>query len=130
MMQNGLRSATKNNELFLAYQPQLDLSTGDVVGAEALLRWRHTKLGLVAPGTFIPIAENTGLIIPVGEWVLTTACTQARRWLDAIITSAIIKMAQNTKLIVIAEGIETEEQLHFLMQQGCDQAQGLIMANL
>ncbi len=81
-LENGLRSALANNELFLAYQPQMDMSTGKTNGLEALLRWQHPELGLVSPNDFIRVAENSGLIIPIGEWVLATACSQARKWQD------------------------------------------------
>lgn len=79
-LENSLRSAMGKNELFLAYQPQMEIATGRVTGLEALLRWQHPTLGLVSPDRFIPIAENSGLIVPVGEWVLRTACCQAREW--------------------------------------------------
>jgi diguanylate cyclase (GGDEF)-like protein len=75
-----LREALEGGELVLHYQPVVDVGRGRVVGAEALLRWRHPELGLVLPGEFLSIAENTQLIVPIGEWVLREACTQAARW--------------------------------------------------
>jgi diguanylate cyclase (GGDEF)-like protein/PAS domain S-box-containing protein len=236
-LENSLRLALENKELFLEYQPQVDLATGTIVGAEALLRWSHPELGLITPDKFIPIAENSGMIIPIGEWVLRTACTQARKWQDeglpplpmavnvsavqfrqerflpairdildetglapeflelelteglllsttdvmlsalqqlkdmglkmsiddfgtgysslsylrdfpvyklkidrsfvkamtvnpddAAITTTIISMAKTLNLKVIAEGVETEEQMAFLQAHNCDEAQGYYFA--
>ena len=81
-LENSLRSALAKEELFLVYQPQIDIATGRITGLEALLRWQHPDLGLVPPDKFIRIAENSGLIVPIGEWVLRTACSQARKWQD------------------------------------------------
>ncbi|WP_169333590.1 bifunctional diguanylate cyclase/phosphodiesterase [Leeia oryzae] len=232
-MERQLRIAIKQNQFELHYQPQVDLNTGELVGMEALIRWRHPEHGLVSPLRFIPIAEETGLIVPIGEWVLREACRQSKIWQDAglikipvavnlsarqflkgslvetvsgalaesrldpdyleleitesllmyevedtiqllselhelgvslaiddfgtgysslsylkrfpidhlkvdrsfvrdvindpddaSITSAIIAMAHNLKLQVVAEGVETEEQAKFLRQLGCEYAQG------
>ena len=232
-LEKSLRLALDKKELFLMYQPQMDMATGKVVGLEALLRWQHPKFGLVPPDRFIRLAENSGLILPIGEWVLRTACSQARTWQeegfpkvtvavnvsaiqfrqegfcrlirkvldetglapqylelelteslllanadlmlavvqklkamgltlaiddfgigyssfgylrqfqvsklkidrsfirdvavnpdDAAITAAIISMAKSLKLRVIAEGVETEEQMSFLRAHHCDEIQG------
>jgi diguanylate cyclase (GGDEF)-like protein/PAS domain S-box-containing protein len=81
-LESSLRSALAKGQLFLMYQPQMDIATGRITGLEALLRWQHPELGLVPPDKFIRIAENSGLIAPIGEWVVRTACRQARRWQD------------------------------------------------
>lgn len=79
-LENDLRHAVKNQEFLLYYQPQISLLSGEIIGAEALIRWQHPKMGLVGPNEFIPIAEEIGLIMPIGEWVLEEACSQAVAW--------------------------------------------------
>lgn len=233
----GLRRALQNDELSLHYQPQVELQSGRIIGVEALLRWTSPELGSVSPAEFIPIAEHSGLIPTIGNWVLETACRQARQWKDAgyphlrvgvnvsagqfrdrsfsdhlqrilsetglpadwlalelresilmeatvvildtlarikamgvgialddfgtgysslsylrrfpigmlkidrsfvralpddpdgaAITRAIIDLAHSLRLNVIAEGVETQEQLAFLKQHGCETAQGYLFA--
>ncbi|BBJ23151.1 EAL domain-containing protein [Candidatus Nitrotoga sp. AM1P] len=233
LIKNKLSHALERNELFLLYQPQVDLKSGHIIGAEALVRWDNPLYGKVLPAQFIPIAEENGLIPPIGEWVLREACRQNQAWRklglmkitmavnissvqfrqknlgeiikailsesgltpsgleleitesvvmqdaeaaillledmkamglklsvddfgtgysslsylkrfpidkfkidqsfvrdlttdtdDAVIISTIISMAHSLKLKVIAEGVETAEQLAFLKQQGCDEIQG------
>ncbi len=82
-MERCLRQAVENKEMSVHYQPQMDLRTGRMIGCEALLRWQNPDLGAVSPGIFIPMAERTGLIIPIGEWVLEKACMDNKRWQTA-----------------------------------------------
>lgn len=234
---NALRYALEKQQLQVLYQPQIDLQSGQVIGAEALLRWHHPEMGTISPAEFIPVAEETGVILPIGEWVLRTAVMQAQQWhslgwnqlsiavnLSAIqfrhtdlpgtvsqilhesgltahrleleltegvamidpagaiaimndlhqrgvrmaiddfgtgysslsylkkfkvsklkidqsfirdissdpedkaIISAVISMAKTLGLQTIAEGVETEEQLNFLIEQACDEVQGYFFA--
>jgi EAL domain-containing protein (putative c-di-GMP-specific phosphodiesterase class I)/CheY-like chemotaxis protein len=236
-LESSLRHALAREEFLLHYQPKASLASGEVTGVEALMRWQHPELGLISPGEFIPMLEETGLIIPAGEWVVRTACKQIKAWQDAgvkpvpvavnlsarqfqaselgatiariledegighglleleitessivsnteeaartleflnslgvrvtiddfgtgysslsylkrfpldglkidssfvrdittdmddaAITRAIITMAHSLELAVIAEGVETEEQLNFLNANGCDQIQGYYFA--
>ena len=236
LLENSLKRALERNEFVLQYQPQMDIESGRTIGAEALIRWQHPELGLLLPTSFITVTEECGLIIPIGDWVLRTACLQARSWLDngfplvvsvnlsvaqfrhknllgsvinaltladlephyleleitesvlaeetsnaietltalrklgvklaiddfgtgysslsylkrftvdklkidqsfvhdvsfdendAAITTAIISMAKNLKLKVIAEGVETRAQLGFLEEHGCDEFQGFYLS--
>jgi predicted signal transduction protein with EAL and GGDEF domain len=236
-LENMLRKAIANEELVVFYQPLIDCRSRAIVGLEALVRWNHPELGLLAPAHFISVAELSGLIVPIGEWVLRTACRQVKAWhkrldydltvsinlsarqfqqpdlvdtvsrairetgidpscieleitesnamqnaentiytlrelktsgvrismddfgtgysslnylkrfpidtlkldqsfvrdvttdpSDAAIVSAVIAMAHSLDLHVIAEGVETEEQLAFLQKQGCDKIQGYLFS--
>jgi diguanylate cyclase (GGDEF)-like protein len=236
-LESSLRKALEREEFLLHYQPQIDMSTGRIIGMETLIRWYHPKLGLISPADFIPLAEESGLIVPIGNWVLHSACEQNKawqeagfppiivsvnlsarqfqqknlvetiasiltetgleaRWLkleitesvvmhnveetvaalhelkaigvhiaiddfgtgysslsylkcfpidtlkidrsfvrdittnsnDAVIALAVITLAHNLKLKVIAEGVETEEQLVYLRKYHCDQMQGYLFS--
>jgi diguanylate cyclase (GGDEF)-like protein/PAS domain S-box-containing protein len=117
-LETNLRRALEKAEFYLNYQPQVDSNTGNIVGVEALLRWNCPDAGLVSPGKFIPIAEETGLIIPIGEWVLRTACREARSWQDEGIAS--VRVAVNisgcqfkqSNLVDLVAGILRETGLY------------------
>ncbi len=100
-LENELRHAIERGEMSLHYQPQLDLTTGEIIGLEALLRWQNFTLGNVPPLQFIPIAEENGLILPIGEWVLRTACRQAKSWCDSGL--ALDRIAVNVSVLQFAQ---------------------------
>jgi diguanylate cyclase (GGDEF)-like protein/PAS domain S-box-containing protein len=87
-----LRAGIGRGELFLVYQPRIDIATRQVVGAEALLRWRHPRYGVLSPEAFLPLADDTGLLVPIGAWALREACAQGRRWLEAGIKPLSVAM--------------------------------------
>ena len=135
MLKSELRHAIARNELFLQYQPQVSLATSKIIGVEALIRWNHPKLGLIAPNQFIPFAEETGLIIEIGEWVLKTACLQNRAWRDAGLPS--IKTAVNLSAFQLADPGLVERVCRIIKAAGVDPAcveleitEGLLINNL
>lgn len=94
-LERDLRKALEQQELQLYYQPKVDLTTGRISGLEALVRWHHPKRGLIPPGSFIPLAEETGLIVQIGRWTLNEACRQIREWQDRYPRSAVPFIAIN-----------------------------------
>jgi diguanylate cyclase (GGDEF)-like protein len=92
-LERKLSRAFENGELGVYYQPQIDIEDGSITGVEALLRWNEAELGAISPAEFIPVAEDTGLIMPIGQWVLETACEQAREWSEAGLPA--VRMAVN-----------------------------------
>ncbi len=117
-LENSLRHALKRGELYLDYQPQLDLASGKITGVEALARWRHPELGLIPPEKFIPIAEETGLILSLGEWVLRTACCQARAWQTAGFPDLRMAVNVSARQFNHPEFLETVEKI--LRETGLD----------
>lgn len=116
-MDKSLRYAIKKNEFYLCYQPQVDMLSGRMVGLEALIRWHHPIKGCIAPGEFIPYAEESGLILPIGDWVIRTACRQIRMWKDAgygeipVAVNISARQLQNENLITTIREVLEEYQL-------------------
>lgn len=117
-LENHLHYALERQELMLYYQPQVDVVTGKVIQMEALLRWQHPDIGIVAPGRFIPIAEENGLIVPIGEWVLRTACAQNFAWQSAGLPPVRVgvnlsaRQIREPNLLETIERVLQETELH------------------
>lgn len=96
-LEKSLRYALEREEFMVYYQPRVNIATGEITGMEALLRWQHPEMGLVAPNVFIPLAEESGLIVPIGEWVIRTACRQNKTWQEAGLTPLTIAVNLSLK---------------------------------
>lgn len=133
-LESSLRYALKREEFLIHYQPQVDLKTGRITSVEALLRWQHPSLGLVSPQDFIPIAEETGLIVPIGEWVLRTACAQAAAWQKAnlplmhMVVNLSIRQFKQPQLIETVERILGETGLS-ARHLGLELTESMLMEN-
>ena len=114
-MENALRRAIERQEFVLHYQPQVDISSGSVVGAEALIRWNHPDLGLVMPGKFISIAEERGLIVPIGSWVIEEAARQAAVWQNA---GTSIPIAVNVSAVQFRQKDFVEQLANIVRKHG------------
>lgn len=117
-LENSLHHALERQELEVYYQPQINITTGEISKIEALLRWRHSELGLISPEKFIPLAEETGLILPIGEWILKTACAQNKYWQEhldfpslKIAVNLSARQFQQPNLVKMAEKILSETKL-------------------
>jgi diguanylate cyclase (GGDEF)-like protein/PAS domain S-box-containing protein len=117
-IEEGLRRALERREFTLHYQPKIDLMTGAISGAEALIRWIHPTRGLISPADFIPVAEDCGLILPIGAWVLREACTQARTWMDAGLP--VMSMAVNVSAMEFRDENFLDSLVAILGETGLD----------
>jgi diguanylate cyclase (GGDEF)-like protein/PAS domain S-box-containing protein len=117
-LESGLRRALERNELVLHYQPVIDAHSGSIAGMEALVRWQHPEKGLIPPDTFIQIAEETGLIVPIGEWVLRTACEAQRAWQKSTARPVRIAVNLSPRQFVLGDLLKSVTQA--IHQTGCD----------
>ncbi len=117
----GLRRALDEGQFVLHYQAQVDIASGALMGAEALIRWQHPELGLVPPGRFIPAAEESGLIVPMGEWVLLEACLEAARWQQAGLSGLVV--AVNLSALQFKRGDIEQSVILALQESGIDPSQ-------
>ena len=126
-LETELRRALEREEFVLHYQPKVDLASGKIIGAEALLRWQSAERGLVAPGEFIPLLEETGLILPAGEWVLHAACEQARAWQRS---GLVTRIAVNLSALQFRQPDLAGTILDILGKNGLDPASGSLELEL
>ncbi|MBY0124513.1 EAL domain-containing protein [Bacillus sp. S/N-304-OC-R1] len=105
-LEKELRNAIERDELFLHYQPKISLNSGKIMGIETLVRWTHPEKGVISPADFIPLAEETGLIIPIGEWVLRTACLQNKAWQESGLASTVISVNLSVRQLYQPDLIE------------------------
>jgi diguanylate cyclase (GGDEF)-like protein/PAS domain S-box-containing protein len=119
-IRNGLRRALERNEFVLHYQPQMDIASGAIIGVEALIRWNHPQLGMVPPARFIPVSEECGLIVPIGDWVLREACRQAVAWQRAGLPG--LCMAVNLSAVQFKRGSVEQSVMQALEETRLDPA--------
>ena len=117
LLENELRKSVHLGHLHLDYQPKVNLNTGKLVGVEALVRWNHPDLGRIPPDKFIPVAEETKIIIPLGEWVLREACVQAKKWQDS--GYGPFRMAVNMSAVQLEEPTILHTIKTILDEDGC-----------
>jgi diguanylate cyclase (GGDEF)-like protein/PAS domain S-box-containing protein len=117
-IESALRNALERNEFVLHYQPQVDLKTGQIVGMEALIRWKHPELGMVPPSRFVGVAEDTGLIVPIGAWVMRAACAQNKIWQDAGLGRLRVAVNLSARQFSAADLVPGIEQI--LLDTGLD----------
>ncbi|WP_410911647.1 putative bifunctional diguanylate cyclase/phosphodiesterase [Priestia filamentosa] len=115
-IEDGLRQALKKNEFALHYQPKVNIIKGKIVGVEALIRWNHPEIGFLSPGEFIPIAEESGLIVPMTQWVLREACSQGVRWKEEGFSS--LKISVNISSVEFAEPSFVDMILNIIEETG------------
>jgi diguanylate cyclase (GGDEF)-like protein/PAS domain S-box-containing protein len=110
-IERGLQQSLQNDEMFLVYQPLFDFASGEIAGVEALIRWKSSDMGLLSPLRFIPVAERSGLIVPIGEWVIRTACRQNREWQDAGLRSVPISVNVSARQLRDAKFVSQVETI-------------------
>jgi EAL domain-containing protein (putative c-di-GMP-specific phosphodiesterase class I) len=118
----GLRRALDCGQFVLYFQPQIEIASGSLIGAEALIRWIHPEHGLILPGRFIPVAEENGLIVPLGEWVLRNACCAARRWQEEAGMPGLV-VAVNLSALQFKRGDIERSVTRALQESGLDPSQ-------